>query len=390
MADWQGERIVLADVTVPGQTAEVGDAAPARAPGRAPRGALRRGAAPGALEPHGAGRRPHRGCGSTRRWCSPTTAWRGSARSPPTSTRRGRTWARGTGGRRRSRRRAAAGCTRSPHVTIRDLDWLDAQLAVVVVCGCAAGDARAGAGRRATALALRPRPGVGRVRRPRHHPRVPRLQRDAPLRRRLVRERSRAVQPGAGVGVPVDVAHGYTLADLALNGVFVRHPDLRIGVMELVGRVAAALPAVPRRWLSLPPTPARRIDRRSRATTEPVRPRARAAWPRSPTSGPTCSRPRAATSSWPAATIPTARAPRRPLDDYRDASKGANVPDAARRGCSPTTSTGFRLRRSTRSSGTSCSVISRSNRAGSPADEAAGTGAGPRRSRRCRPATSGR
>ena len=97
---WRGQRLDVADVQIPGDTAVLGRHRQRCRDAPAPRIPLRRGAPRALLGPVGPGRRTSTSWASTRRWCSPTSDCCGSAgcrsrcpRSPPT-------WRRGTAGAR--------------------------------------------------------------------------------------------------------------------------------------------------------------------------------------------------------------------------------------------------------------------------------------------------
>ena len=83
------------------------------------------------------------------------------------------------------------------HLSLRDPDWLEAQLAALSRGRRAPGDDRARAGRRPAALASGTRSHLGGVLRAWHDAGVPCRRSAARVRRRLVHRRRRRVRPGA-------------------------------------------------------------------------------------------------------------------------------------------------------------------------------------------------
>ena len=186
---WRDQRLGLAEVQTPGETDEIGqrhERARRGEPGRAP---LRRRAP---ARPLGSRGPPATGwpiSAWTRRCCSRTTACCGSASSRArrrallANMRAWNRWCVTVAAEGRGRLHPVA------HLSLRDPDWMEQELRRPGRgWGPARDDRSRGRGREA-ALPPGARPGVGRVRRARDHPGVPRGRPDTPVRRRLVHRR---------------------------------------------------------------------------------------------------------------------------------------------------------------------------------------------------------
>ena len=228
---WQGERIVLADVTVPGQTVEVGDRLQRALRGEPPEVHYDDALLPEHWSPTA------RVAALTRLGVDETVvfpnyglAWERPLAADLDATRANmgawNRWAETVAREARGRLHPVA------HVTMRDIDWLDAQLASL-----------SSAGVRLAMLAPALVDG-----RPLSHPDHDRAW-SAFVDHGItpVFHVSNVTRPFADPWYESDpepsnpalasvflwTSPALALADLALNGVFIRHPDLRVGVMEL-------------------------------------------------------------------------------------------------------------------------------------------------------------
>ena len=134
------------------------------------------------------------------------------------------------------------------HVTLRDEQWLLAELARPRARRRAARDGRARARRRPSALASRSRPDLARVRRARCAPVF-----HVADQRRVFDDGWYTDPPDAFVptldSVFLWTAAALACTDLILNGTLERHPDLRIGIVELERGLGADVPDDARRRL---------------------------------------------------------------------------------------------------------------------------------------------
>ena len=228
---WQGERIVLADVTVPGQTVEVGDRLQRALRGEPPEVHYDEALLPEHWSPTARVAALSRlGVDETVVFPNYGLAWERPLAADLDATRANmgawnrwaETVAREAGGRLHP----------VAHVTMRDIDWLDAQLASL-----------SSAGVRLAMLAPALVDG-----RPLSHPDHDRAW-SAFVDHGItpVFHVSNVTRPFADPWYESDpepsnpalasvflwTSPALALADLALNGVFIRHPDLRVGVMEL-------------------------------------------------------------------------------------------------------------------------------------------------------------